>query len=143
VIGRRAVALAALACTLFATAGCSRPEAPDPISIEDAYPVVNTFLVGLEQDDSGALDRTVSPAALHGGSPRSDLIESELAAHGGLPIDYGSVVVNSGDGDGRGQFRAKVGGSDETVTLGWVLQWEDGQWYVDLPPHELSGAQIG
>src|SRR4051812_26923388 len=141
----RALLVGLLVATLV---GCSSPspgesDADTPIRIADSYPVVNTFLVGLEQHDADALDRTVSPAALHGGEPRTNLIQTELTTHGGLPVDYGSVVVNSGDGEGRGQFRAKVGGPDETLTLGWTLQWEQGQWYVDLPPREISSAQIG
>jgi len=127
-------------------AGCSDdPSADAPVVVEDdAYPVINTFLLALEARDIEAIDPSVQTDAQIDGVPRADVVDAELAEHGGLRVDYFSVVTVIGeDVPDVGEFRAKVGPPDRDVTLSWAIEWQDGQWRVQLPPRQLAAARIG
>ena len=131
---------------LWAITGCSaEPPAASPVVVEDdAYPVINTFLLALEARDREAIDPTVQTDPLIDGVPRQDAVAAELAEHGGLRVDYFSVVTVIGeDVPEVGEFRAKVGPPDRDITLSWDIAWQDGQWRVHLPPRQLAAARIG
>ena len=105
---------------------------------DDAYPVINTFLLGLEAGDAAAITPLVE---------ETDRVDDEIATYGGQAIDYFSVVVNfdevsSGTAD-RGQFRARVGEPGRLITLRWRIAWSDGQWRVEIPPDRLTPGRIG
>jgi hypothetical protein len=111
---------------------------------DDAYPVINTFLLALEARDAAAIDPTVQTDPEIGGLPRQDAVAGELAEHGGLRIDYFSIQTVIGEDEPDvGEFRAKVGPPDRDVTLSWTIKWRDGQWRVFLPPRQLAAARIG
>jgi len=127
--------------------GCTGEDqaAGTPVVVEDdAYPVINTFLLALEARDADAIDRTVERDAQIGGIPRADAVAAELAEHGGLRVDYFSLQTVIGeDAAGVGEFRAKIGDPDRDITLSWAITWQDGQWRVHLPPRQLAAARIG
>jgi hypothetical protein len=142
--GRGVLWFGALAA-VTALSGCSgaEPAAP-PVVESDAYPVINTFLLALEAGNAEAMNPTVQTDAEIAGVPRSDAVAAELAEHGGLPVDYFSVVTVIGeDVPDVGEFRAKIGDPDRDITLSWSVRFEDGQWRVHLPPRELAAARIG
>lgn len=141
-----------------ALVGCSAEPAPQPVVTggapgdaggapggsspavleDDAYPVINTFLLALEAEDVDGLVPLVTEPSL---------VDAEVAAYGGLRVDYFSVVVNF-DGAGsptpdEGQFRARVGDPGRLITLRWRMVWTDGQWRVVTPPDRLTPGRIG
>jgi len=137
--------LVAGALALFAGCTGDEPAAAGPVVVaDDAYPVINTFLLALEVRDPDAIDPTVQTDPQIGGVPRADAVAAELAAHGGLRIDYSSVQAVIGeDVADVGEFRAKIGDPDRDITLSWAIEWQDGQWRVQLPPRQLAAARIG
>ena len=136
-----------LGASLAGLNGCAGDEqAADPpvVVADDAYPVINTFLLALEARDADAIDPTVQRDAQLGGVPRSEAVAAELAEHGGLRVDYFSLQAVIGeDVADVGEFRAKIGDPDRDITLSWAITWQDGQWCVHLPPRQLAAARIG
>jgi hypothetical protein len=145
-VRRRQSGWVVLLTALAALTGCAGDPVPAaPVVVDDdAYPVINTFLLALEARDAAAIDPTVQTDPQIAGVPREDAVAGELAEHGGLRIDYFSVQAVIGEDEPDvGEFRAKVGPPDSDVTLSWAIKWRDGQWRVFLPPRQLAAARIG